>query len=189
MTPNVELAVKLQRLACAENEKEFFDCVADNITAICIALNESSSETSQKIIDDNERLRSALKLIWAEVVASDNAKSTDFGWPKACAAVREALAHPFRRQALSNDEYLRRFRSQPDNGVMGVTEAAPEEAAATRDRVEALEKALSAAAGYLLNAKIDLETGAPKRTAIQTIEGGLKIVTAVLGAAEQRGGK
>ena len=36
--------------------------------------------------------------------------------------------------------------------------------------------ALNAAAGYLLNAKIDIETGAPRRTAVRTIEGGLKLV-------------
>ena len=40
--------------------------------------------------------------------------------------------------------------------------------------------ALKAAKGYLLNAKIDLETGAPKRTAINTIDGGLKMVDAAL---------
>lgn len=33
---------------------------------------------------------------------------------------------------------------------------------------------LSACVGYLLNAKIDLETGASKATAIRTIEGGIK---------------
>lgn len=43
--------------------------------------------------------------------------------------------------------------------------------------------ALQAASGYLLNAKIDLETGAPKQTAIQTIEGGLKVVRAALSKA------
>lgn len=47
-----------------------------------------------------------------------------------------------------------------------------------------LLKALEAASGYLTNAKIDLETGAPKRTAIQTIEGGLKIVLAALTRAK-----
>lgn len=34
-------------------------------------------------------------------------------------------------------------------------------------------EAAYAAAGYLRNAKIDLETGAPKATAIRTIDGGL----------------
>jgi hypothetical protein len=48
---------------------------------------------------------------------------------------------------------------------------------------EVLE-ALRAAAGYLLNAKIDLETGAPKRTAISTIEGGLAVVRAAIAKAE-----
>lgn len=55
------------------------------------------------------------------------------------------------------------------------------------DRIAALEalevelaKGCDAACGYMLNAKIDLETGAPKRTAITTIEGGLKTVRAAL---------
>lgn len=44
--------------------------------------------------------------------------------------------------------------------------------------------ALESASGYLLNAKIDLETGAPKRTAIKTIEGGLARVRAAIVKAE-----
>ena len=51
--------------------------------------------------------------------------------------------------------------------------------AASPDMLEAL----NAACGYLLNAKIDLETGAPKRAAIQTIEGGLKVVRAAIARA------
>jgi hypothetical protein len=46
--------------------------------------------------------------------------------------------------------------------------------------------ALKAASGYLLNAKIDLETGCPKATAIRTIEGGLKLVREAIDAAERR---
>lgn len=45
---------------------------------------------------------------------------------------------------------------------------------------EHLIKALEASCGYLLNAKIDLETGATKATAIRTIEGGLLRAKAVL---------
>lgn len=54
------------------------------------------------------------------------------------------------------------------------------------ERVSAQEllAALEAASGYLLNAKIDLETGAPKRTAICTIEGGLKVVRAAIAKAK-----
>ena len=44
----------------------------------------------------------------------------------------------------------------------------------------ALREALGAASGYLLNAKIDLETGARKSTAISTSEGGLRRVRAAL---------
>lgn len=55
-----------------------------------------------------------------------------------------------------------------------------EAANALRDRA-ALREALGKASGYLMNAKIDLETGAPKRTAINTIEGALKMVREALG--------
>lgn len=43
---------------------------------------------------------------------------------------------------------------------------------------------LRAACGYLLNAKIDLETGAPKKTALRTIEGGVALVQAALAQFE-----
>lgn len=65
----------------------------------------------------------------------------------------------------------------------------PEETAAIATRLikavnnhDALVKALQAACGYLLNAKIDLSTGCTKATAIRTIEGGLKQAQAVLDA-------
>ena len=48
----------------------------------------------------------------------------------------------------------------------------------------ALLAALQAACGYLLNAHIDLSTGASKQTAMQTIEGGLKVVRAALAKAD-----
>jgi hypothetical protein len=54
------------------------------------------------------------------------------------------------------------------------------EAAALAAEIERLRGELSAATGYMLNAKIDLETGAPKRTAITTIEGGLRRARAAL---------
>lgn len=49
----------------------------------------------------------------------------------------------------------------------------------TRQRDEAVA-ALRAAEGFLFNAKIDLETGCPKRVAIGTIEGGIKRVRRAL---------
>lgn len=48
-------------------------------------------------------------------------------------------------------------------------------------------RALKASEGYLLNAKIDLETGAPKRTAINTIDGGLNVVRAALASIQKEG--
>lgn len=60
----------------------------------------------------------------------------------------------------------------------------PRDGAVLREAVteiERLRKALNASSGYLQNAAIDLETGAPKRTAINTINGGLRVVRDALG--------
>lgn len=46
-----------------------------------------------------------------------------------------------------------------------------------------LAKALRAASGYMLNAKIDLEIGRTKQTAIYTLEDGLNMIRAALKAA------
>lgn len=48
-----------------------------------------------------------------------------------------------------------------------------------------LRDELSAAIGYMMNAKIDLETGCTKATAIATISGGIKRARAALDAASQ----
>lgn len=45
---------------------------------------------------------------------------------------------------------------------------------------DTLVQALEAANGYLLNARIDLQTGCTKATAIRTIDGGLKLVREAL---------
>ena len=46
--------------------------------------------------------------------------------------------------------------------------------AALQERVKELEGELRAAIGYMTNAAIDLDTGAPKKTALATINGGIK---------------
>jgi hypothetical protein len=57
--------------------------------------------------------------------------------------------------------------------------------ASLKARIEELEAALKSSEGYLLNAKIDLETGCTKATAIKTIEGGLKMIRAALSKGDQ----
>jgi len=47
-------------------------------------------------------------------------------------------------------------------------------------RAEKAEAALSGSIGYMMNAAIDLETGAPKKTALATINGGIKMARAAL---------
>ena len=44
----------------------------------------------------------------------------------------------------------------------------------TNSKLDEAIAELRATVGYMLNAKIDLETGAPKRTALATLEGGIK---------------
>lgn len=43
--------------------------------------------------EKHTQISDALKLLWAEVVASGNSDAKDHGWPKAAAAVRAALSH------------------------------------------------------------------------------------------------
>ena len=57
----------------------------------------------------------------------------------------------------------------------------PDHPSELREENERLRKALDSACGYMLNAKIDLETGTKKRTTITTLEGGLKMVREALG--------
>jgi hypothetical protein len=71
------------------------------------------------------------------------------------------------------------FKNGDDEGRWGDLSAVTSVEAMAAENA-ALREALSAANGYLLNAKIDLETGARKSTAITTIEGGLRRVRAAL---------
>lgn len=89
----------------------------------------------------------------------------------------------------AGDNYWSNFSSEADANARLI--AAAPDLLAERDRLRAsdaeLVAALRAAGGYLLNAKIDLEMGSPKATAIKTIEGGLKRVRAVLDKRETEG--
>jgi hypothetical protein len=59
----------------------------------------------------------------------------------------------------------------------------------TKEQLEAaapdLLADLKVAAGYMTNAAIDLETGAPKKTALATLNGGLALVMAAIAKAER----
>lgn len=57
------------------------------------------------------------------------------------------------------------------------------ECAKQRDELLA---ALKTTKGYLMNALIDIKTGAPKKTAIDTIEGGLQLADAALALLEKK---
>jgi predicted transcriptional regulator len=59
-------------------------------------------------------------------------------------------------------------------------EALAEVMAAQAARIAELEAGLKAACGYLMNALIDLEAGATKKTAADTIRGGLTAAKAAL---------
>lgn len=58
-------------------------------------------------------------------------------------------------------------------------------AAVAGSKEEALVTALKCAKGYLINASIDLVSGAPKTTAMKTINGGVDLINAALKAAGQ----
>ena len=60
----------------------------------------------------------------------------------------------------------------------------PSECVRLRELNAELLAALGKALGHMLNAKIDLETGTRKRTTIDTLAGGIKIVDSAIKAAE-----
>lgn len=70
------------------------------------------------------------------------------------------------------------------NGEKRCLETSHETLSDLLGEIDRLRAELSAARGYLMNAKIDLETGAPKKTVIATIEGGLKRIDTILGKTE-----
>lgn len=67
--------------------------------------------------------------------------------------------------------------------VPPIHKEAADEIETLRKYVGQLSAALGAASGYLQNAAIDLQTGAPKKTALRTIEGGLRVVRVALAEA------
>lgn len=86
---------------------------------------------------------------------------------------------------LSLQESIRRHGNySPESTIVFLDQAASCFRDAIRSdyaaRIERLEGALRASEGYLLNARIDLETGTKKATTIATIGGGLKVVRAAL---------
>lgn len=77
----------------------------------------------------------------------------------------------------------------PEDEGRAATKRLLDRAVTAEAEIERLRAELSAATGYMLNAKIDLETGAPKRTAITTIEGGLRRARAALPPADTMTGE
>lgn len=54
-----------------------------------------------------------------------------------------------------------------------------------RTEIERLRKTIDACCGYMMNAKIDMETNTKKATAICTLDGGLKMARAALAAKSE----
>lgn len=77
---------------------------------------------------------------------------------------------------MTDRELIERLRERPYRllNFNRDTSQAADRLEALSAEVERLRAELSAAVGYMTNAAIDLEIGAPKRTALQTLNGGLK---------------
>lgn len=135
-------------------------------------MSDSTDEREQRAEDDMCLARfEGMADVWAAEVnlieMIKNVAHVSRLAPKAPDDVREMFIE---RQIESMDAIARQSFLE---GAVRVFD----QAAAT---IERLRAAVKASEGYLLNAKIDLQTGAPKRTAIQTIDGGLKVVRAAL---------
>jgi hypothetical protein len=62
------------------------------------------------------------------------------------------------------------------DAIQAEREASESALAAEREKVGRLTSALGIAAGYMTNAAIDLQTDAPKKTALATLNGGIETV-------------
>jgi hypothetical protein len=99
---------------------------------------------------------------------------------KLCAAARAAMPALIADLRDAREAFARRGASlESSTATMKEADHLISDLSAENER---LRTALKASEGYLLNAKIDLETGAPKRTALNTIEGGLKMVREASGS-------
>lgn len=77
--------------------------------------------------------------------------------------------------------YHERHRgNSPVDWIQNAAEDAAAKFSAAEQDNKRLREALGKCTGYLLNAKIDIETGAPRKTALATIEGGLNMARAAL---------
>lgn len=91
------------------------------------------------------------------------------------------LMTPSEVEAIDEWGFANRIRSRGD-AIRRLCIAGMSSHSLDADRGE-LIAALKMAKGYLTNASIDLKTGAPKRTAIATVEGGIAAIDAVLAKA------
>lgn len=87
------------------------------------------------------------------------------------------LAEP---AAPSADEVEVSLQVIRDAGQFGAESKLRAHIAAQAAEIERLHEAVKGALGYLRNARIDLETGAPKRTAVNTLGGGIAMVESAL---------
>lgn len=88
--------------------------------------------------------------------------------------------------ALRSAEFAARARKDvPD--LLSALVAATARAEAAEAEAKRLREWLSSAKGYMLNAKIDLETGTKKKTTIDTLTGGLRLIDAALAKGGDHG--
>lgn len=88
--------------------------------------------------------------------------------------------HATATRLLAEKEARIEKRDRQIAGMGDLVAASEARALAAEAEVERLREALSTALGYMRNARIDLETGATKATAIRTISGGISRTEAVL---------
>lgn len=166
---------------CKERKPNLYR-LKDNVPiAQCIAICYRSDMAETRIIHDpflnmsveiNTRLVDRLRGRYANGPTLPNGEP-EFGW-------REFPAPPIQKEAADEIERLYETIRQRTK-LLDDQYGTPCEQIRHEQEIGRLRAIISACGGYLMNAKIDLETGAPKRTAIRTIEGGIKIVNDALG--------
>lgn len=75
----------------SDGSEDYDEDLAQTLLNILEAKGLYDSDDAKFSSEKYTQTSDALRLLWAEVVASGNATAKDYGWPKACVEVRKAL--------------------------------------------------------------------------------------------------
>ena len=154
---SAELANKLERLCCAETEREFFNCVADNLPAIVTALRAAAgvgvAEAAQTAL---ARLRDGIDARLNNYLCgmTPNYDDSITGFNEAWDEVRKSFARALATPTPAADAVRAQASASLANHILDERERAEwfkKELAAANSKISEMEAALRGALPLMFN--------------------------------------